>query len=83
MSLDELVSGRNWYSASASIDSGLDWLLKFRRRYAHTIWLHPQPRPQGSGYWTRSFEILEQQFDLYRLSLDGLTQGIKKLMVNR
>lgn len=83
MALDELLDGSDWYFASSSKDSGLKWFLKFRNRYSHIIWLHPQPRPEERSYWTRTFELLEQQFDMYQMSLDGLTQGMKKLMVNR
>ena len=58
-------------------------LLDLKRRYPHLIWLHPQPRPAYSSYWTQTFELLEKHFDMYQLSIDGMTKGMKKLMVRR
>lgn len=81
MSLEELYGGGNPRSLPDS--AGLAWFLKFKGRYPHIIWLHPQPRPRESSYWSRSFEVLEGQFDMYQLSLEGLSRGMKKLMVNR
>lgn len=82
MSVDELLSGGR-SGGPVPEGSGLFYLLKFKQRYSHLVWLHPQPRPRESSYWTRSFELLDQHFDMYQLSLDGLTRGMKKLMVNR
>ena len=82
MAVDELLYGSDWYRGSASKVSGLDRFLKLKNRYSHLIWFHPQPAPQESSYWTRTFEILQKEFDMYPLSLSGLTQGMKKLMVN-
>ena len=64
-------------------NSGLALLLALKRRYPHLIWLHPQPRPAYSSYWTQTFELLEKHFDMYQLSIDGMTKGMKKLMVRR
>ena len=83
MSADELMGGGRWYRSQAPEHSGLAAFLTFKHRYPHLIWLHPQPRPRESGYWTQSFEIIEQYFDMYQLSLDGLNAAMKKLMVNR
>ena len=83
MAVEELMYAPGWYRSEEKADSGLDHFLKFRKRYSHLIWLHPQPRPQHSSYWTRTFELLDKQFDMYQLSLDGLSQGMKKLLVNR
>lgn len=82
MALDELTSGWEW-GKGATGGSGLEWLLKFKAHYPHIIWLHPQPRPEKHSYWTQTFDILDQHLDMYQMSLDGLSQGMKKLMVNR
>lgn len=60
--------------------SGLDRLLQFRERYEPLIWLHPQAVPATSSYWTESFEFLQRRFPMYRLSVEGLQQGMRKLM---
>jgi len=81
MSTEELLSG-SMTADGAPEGSGLSYFLKFRQRYSHLIWLHPQSRPRESTYWTQTFDILDRYFDMYQLSLDGLTRGMKKLMVN-
>ena len=83
MAPEELVQRKRWRSQFEDAASPLDWLMKIKGRYPHVIWLHPQPVPQGNSYWTQTFRILEEHFDMYRLSLDSLTQGMKKLMQNR
>lgn len=79
MSLRELL-GRDGVSSSKS---GLDWLKQFKKKYPHAIWLHPQEPPVGSSYWTQSFRLIGEQFDMYQVTVEGLTQGMRKLLANR
>lgn len=79
MSMRELLGNRS----ESSSKSGMDWLLQFKRKFPHIIWLHPQPRAQGKSYWTKSFDLIAEQFDMYPLTVSGLKEGMKKLMVNR
>ena len=81
MSMQELLPSYNWWKSDVPENSGLALLLDLKRRYPHLIWLHPQPRPAYSSYWTQTFELLEKHFDMYQLSIDGMTKGMKKLMV--
>ena len=83
MSMQELLPSYNWWKSDVPENSGLALLLELKRRYPHIIWFHPQPRPAYSSYWTQTFELLEKYFDMYQLSLDGMTKGMKKLMVRR
>ena len=83
MSMKELLPSYNWWKSDVPENSGLALLLALKRRYPHLIWLHPQPRPAYSSYWTQTFELLEKHFDMYQLSIDGMTKGMKKLMVRR
>ena len=83
MSMQELLPSYNWWKSDVPENSGLALLLDLKRRYPHLIWLHPQPRPAYSSYWTQTFELLEKHFDMYQLSIDGMTEGMKKLMVRR
>ena len=82
MSMQELLPSYNWWKSDVPENSGLALLLELKRRYPHIIWFHPQPRPAYSSYWTQTFE-LEKYFDMYQLSIDGMTKGMKKLMVRR
>ena len=83
MSMQELLPSYNWWKSDVPENSGLALLLDLKRRYPHLIWLHSQPRPAYSSYWTQTFELLEKHFDMYQLSIDGMTKGMKKLMVRR
>lgn len=83
MSMQELLPSYNWWKSDVPENSGLALLLALKRRYPHLIWLHPQSRPAYSSYWTQTFELLEKHFDMYQLSIDGMTKGMKKLMVRR
>ena len=83
MSMQELLPSYNWWKSDVPENSGLALLLALKRRYPHLIWLHPQPRPAYSSYWTQTFELLEKHFDMYQLSIDGMTKGMKKLMGRR
>ena len=83
MSMQELLPSYNWWKSDVPENSGLALLLDLKRRYPHLIWLHPQPRPAYSSYWTQTFELLGKHFDMYQLSIDGMTRGMKKLMVRR
>ena len=83
MSMQELLPSYNWWKSDVPENSGLALLLELKRRYPHIIWVHPQPRPAYSSYWTQTFELLEKYFDMYQLSIDGMTKGMKKLMVRR
>ena len=81
---DAEMSVRELMGSSAKVEkSGMDWLIQFKDHYPHAIWLHPQERPAGSSYWTQSFELVAQQFEMYQITLDGLTEGMKRLLVNR
>lgn len=79
---DAMMAPRDLVSHSGQA-SGWDWLMRFRDRYPHIIWLHPQPAPTEHSYWTGTFELLSRKFDMFQMSLEGLTAGMRKLMENR
>lgn len=79
---DDMMAPRDLVSHTGQI-SGWDWLMRIKARYPHVIWLRPQPAPQTHSYWTGTFELLTREFDMYQMSLEGLTAGMRKLMENR
>lgn len=83
MAPEELVASKRWNTQFSDAATPLEQLMRFKARYRHIIWLHPQPHPTEKSYWTQTFELLEEHFDMYHLSLESLTQGMKKLMQNR
>ena len=78
MSMYELVGG----SSYGSYD-GITWFRKFKEKYEHSIWLHPQEREENIAWMSESFIEIEKVFPMYRLSIDGLKEGMQKLMKNR
>ncbi|WP_352399869.1 VWA domain-containing protein [Anaerotignum sp.] len=63
--------------------TGLEWLKRFKEKYPHIIWLNPSERPTWGGWWAKTYDIINKDFHMYRLSLDDLNAALKKLMVSR
>ena len=81
MAIHELVDGsqNSWSSGS---DDGITWFKRFRDKYPHSIWLHPQEREKEAAWMPESFAEIEKVFPMFRLSIDGLKDGMYKLMRN-
>lgn len=63
-------------------EAGIEWLDKIDRKFKKKIWLNPIEKGKWDYIWgSYTINILRKQFDMYQLSLDGLEQGIKKLLV--
>lgn len=82
MAIHELV-GSSYNSWGGSPPDGITWFRRFRERYAHSIWLHPQEREENIAWMSESFLEIEKVFPMFRLSIDGLKDGMYKLMKNR
>lgn len=82
MAPHELVSAFSyWTEDGRSIRrSGLEWLQLLRGRYPHAVWLNPSARPTWGEYWTRTYDAIAQLFPMYPLTVDGLEEGMKKLL---
>lgn len=79
----ELMEG-SWYGYGARDKTpGIEWLRRFKEKYPHIVWLNPSERPMFGGWWAKTYDILQNEFDMYRLTLDDLNHALKKLMVNR
>lgn len=83
MAPHELVTAFNYWTADGQSQrrSGLEWLQMLRSRYAHAIWLNPGDRPTWGEYWTRTYDTIGKLFPMYPLTVDGLEEGMKKLLV--
>ena len=76
------LTGKRWYANEEAI-SGLDWLQRFCARYDHLIWLNPEGEPSWGPYWGQSYGVIRRLVDMYPLTVEGLEQGMKKLLVKR
>ena len=65
-------------------EPGIDWIDKFVGRYDRMIWLNPLPRANWDrGYGSETIGIIKQRVPMYRLTLEGLKEGLKALMAAR
>ena len=62
---------------------GQDWLNYLNRRYQHVVWLNPYTKPRDNffGDWGKTYDIIADLFPMYQLTVSGLEQAMKKLMV--
>ena len=60
--------------------SGLDCLRRIRDRFRHAVWLNPGERPAWGEEWTRTYDVIQDLFPMYPLTVEGLEQGVRKLL---
>jgi hypothetical protein len=82
MAPHELATAFNYWTESgeSASRSGLEWLQLLRDRYAHAVWLNPGERPTWGEYWTRTYDTIGKLFPMFPLTVDGLEEGMKKLL---
>ena len=83
MDMYELMGKRFDARTSERKYSGMDYLKRFREQYPHLVWLNPEPPPHYGGWWGESYGRIAQVVDMYPLSVTGLEQAMKKLLVKR
>ena len=83
MEPSELLDG-SYYSYGVRDETpGIEWLNRFRDKYDHMVWLNPSERPYWGGWWAKTYDIINRDFDMYRLTLEDLNVALKKLMAAR
>ncbi len=56
---------------------GIVWLKKLADHFTHCIWLNPE----GERYWNHpTVQMIGQIFPMYEMTLDGLNDGVRKLI---
>jgi hypothetical protein len=59
---------------------GIIWLKRIADHFTHCAWLNPE----GTYYWNHpTVMMIGKLFPMFELTLDGLQEAIKKLMVKR
>ena len=59
---------------------GIVWLKRIADRFDHSVWLNPEePRFWGSP----SIQMITKLFPMFPLTVEGLSQSVKKLIVNK
>ena len=65
-------------------EPGIDWIQKFTGRYDKMIWLNPLPEDSWDyGYGSETIRIIKKHVPMYRLTVEGLQQGLKHLTAAR
>lgn len=84
MAPEEFLDKNGNYSGPNGGLSGYEWMQLFRKKYPHSIWLNPSYHGDLSNmYWMESEKYIREIVDMYPLTVDGLKQGIKKLMYDK
>ncbi|MCR4418831.1 MAG: VWA domain-containing protein [Clostridia bacterium] len=65
-------------------EPGLVWLERLARHFSHNVWLNPIPAGEwDTVYGHQTLNLIRRVFPMYELTVDGLTQAVKKLLVRR
>ena len=81
MAPHELLGGYYGGSREDGPKCGMDWLRLLKGRFGHTVWLNPSERPGWGQYWCQTYDAISQEFPMFPLTVDGLEEAMKKLLV--
>ena len=72
------------YWDQSNEEPGLTWLQRIARKFPYSVWLNPIPEKYwNNAYGARTIQIVREVFPMFELTLDGLEQAVKKLMVRK
>lgn len=72
--------GNSYYSLRNE-EPGINWLMRFKRRYKKQIWLNPIRESEWEWvYGHKTLQDIKKIFPMFELTLDGLEKAIKKLL---
>ena len=84
MAPEELFDLNGNYRGPNDGRSGYEWNKMLRDKYKKAIWLNPRFHGKLNDLaWMESERTLAQIYDMYPLTVDGLKEGITKLMAPR
>lgn len=73
--------GNSYYSLRNE-EPGINWLMRFKRRYKKQVWLNPIRENEWEWvYGHKTLQDIKKIFPMFELTLDGLEKAIKKLLV--
>lgn len=82
MAPEELYSDSGNYRGPNGGLSGYEWLKQMKRHYKKIIWLNPKMAP-GHAPWREAETAVKELLPMYKLTVDGLNQGMIRLMTNK
>ena len=82
MAPEELYSVTGNYRGPNDGLSGYEWLTLMKRHYKKIVWMNPKMAP-GHAPWREAETAVKQLIPMYKLTVKGLNEAMKKLMVNK
>lgn len=82
MAPEELYSVTGNYRGPNDGLSGMEWLNLLKKHFKRVIWLNPKMAP-GNAPWREAETAVRETFQMYRLTVEGLKEGMKYLMRNK
>lgn len=82
MAPEELYSKTGNYRGPNGGLSGMEWLTLMKHHFKKIVWMNPKMAP-GNAPWREAETAIKEMLPMYKLSVDGLNQAMKKLMVNK
>ncbi|MDO4333878.1 MAG: VWA containing CoxE family protein [Eubacteriales bacterium] len=82
MAPEELYSDSGNYRGPNGGLSGWEWLQLMKRHYKKIVWLNPKMAP-GHAPWREAETAIKDLLPMYKLTVEGLNQGMIKLMTNK
>lgn len=82
MAPEELYSVSGNYRGPNGGLSGYEWLQLMKKHYKKIIWMNPKMAP-GAAPWREAETAIKQLLPMYKLTVSGLNEGMKKLMETR
>lgn len=79
MAPEELYSVTGNYRGPNDGLSGMEWLELLKKHFKRVIWLNPK-MASGNAPWREAETAVKETFQMYRLTVDGLKEGMKYLM---
>jgi len=65
-------------------EPGLTWLSRVAKKFPYNVWLNPiQERYWENAYGSYTISLVREVFPMYELTLEGIEQAVKKLMVRK
>jgi len=81
MAPEELYSTTGNYRGPNDGLSGLEWLNLMKKHFKRIIWLNPKMAP-GHAPWREAETVCKSLFYMRKLTVDGLKEGMKYLMMS-
>ena len=82
MAPEELYADNGNYRGPNGGLPGIDWLKLMKRHYKKIIWLNPKMAAARSP-WREAEYAISELLPMFRLTLEGLNDGMKYLMSNK